>query len=132
MPARTSGLLFAALVSLAMPAGASARMVVIGTSVQGRPIDAWVLGPNSAPRKILVVGVIHGNEQAGLRITSALIRTRARQGVQLWVVPELNPDGVAGVPILIANASQAVVESENAAVATTRNAADTPMTNHEM
>jgi protein MpaA len=83
-----------ALEALASPAQAATR-TVIGTSVRGRPIVAWSIGPDSAKRKILVVGVIHGNEQAGLAITSALLRSRVPKGVQLWVMPELNPDGVA-------------------------------------
>jgi protein MpaA len=69
--------------------------IVIGRSVQGRPIVAWAYGPSTASRKILVIGVIHGNEQAGLAITSALRRRPVPNGVQLWVLPELNPDGVA-------------------------------------
>ena len=44
---------------------------------------------------MLVVGCIHGNECAGLAITSALRRTRLPEGVQLWLLPELNPDGTA-------------------------------------
>ncbi len=56
---------------------------------------AWVYGPSTAPRKVLLIGVIHGNEQAGLAITSAERRRAVPGGVQLWVVPELNPDGVA-------------------------------------
>lgn len=68
---------------------------VIGRSVDGRPIVAWSLGPASARRRILVIGVIHGNEQAGLAITSALRGQPVPTGVQLWIVPELNPDGVA-------------------------------------
>jgi protein MpaA len=71
------------------------RRVVIGRSVQGRPIVAWAYGPSAAPRKILVIGVIHGNEQAGLAITRALRGRPVPSGVQLWVLPELNPDGVA-------------------------------------
>jgi protein MpaA len=71
------------------------RRVVIGRSVKGRPIVAWVIGPSTAPRKILLIGVIHGNEQAGLAITSAERRRPVPTGVQLWIVPELNPDGVA-------------------------------------
>ncbi len=74
---------------------AVARRTVIGTSVQGRPIVAWSFGPDRASRKILVVGCIHGNECAGLAITSALRATRVAKGVQLWLVPELNPDGAA-------------------------------------
>ncbi len=56
---------------------------------------AWAYGPSAAPRKILVIGVIHGNEQAGLAITRALRRMPVPRGVQFWVLPELNPDGVA-------------------------------------
>jgi murein peptide amidase A len=80
---------------LAVAGSARAARVVIGTSVQGRPIVAWSFGPDGASRKILVVGCIHGNECAGLAITSALRRTRLPRGVQLWLVPEMNPDGTA-------------------------------------
>jgi protein MpaA len=83
------------LLAAASPATARARRVVFGTSVRGRPIVALALGPDRARRKILVVGCIHGNECAGLAITSALRRTRPPAGVQLWLVPELNPDGAA-------------------------------------
>ena len=50
---------------------AVAKRVVIGTSVQGRPIVAWSFGADRARRKILVVGCIHGNECAGLAVTDA-------------------------------------------------------------
>ena len=81
--------------SLGWPAGAGAARIVFGHSVRGRPLVAWTFGSPSAPRRILVVGVIHGNEQAGLAITTALRHRPVPRGVQLWVVPELNPDGVA-------------------------------------
>ncbi len=68
---------------------------VIGRSVQGRPIVAWAYGPPTARRRILVIGVIHGDERAGLAITRALRRRPIPPGVQLWLLPELNPDGVA-------------------------------------
>lgn len=68
---------------------------MVGRSVRGRSIAAEVLGPDSAPRKILVVGCIHGNECAGVAILSALARQRVPTGVQLWLVPEMNPDGTA-------------------------------------
>ena len=74
---------------------AVAKRVVIGTSVQGRPIVAWSFGADRARRKILVVGCIHGNECAGLAVTSALRHMRVPEGVQLWLVPEMNPDGTA-------------------------------------
>jgi murein peptide amidase A len=83
------------LLALVAVSTASARTVVIGHSVRGRAITAIVRGPDSAKRKILVVGCIHGNECAGLRIVSALERARVVKGVQLWLVPEMNPDGTA-------------------------------------
>jgi len=76
-------------------AGAQTRVVTVGRSVQGRPITARVLGPDSARRKVLLVGCIHGNECAGVAILSALARRRIKAGVQLWLVPEMNPDGTA-------------------------------------
>jgi murein peptide amidase A len=79
----------------ATPARAATRTVVIGRSVRGRPITARVIGPDSAARKILIVGCIHGNECAGDAILSALARLQPREGVQLWLVPEMNPDGTA-------------------------------------
>jgi protein MpaA len=83
------------LALLATAASAAARRIVIGTSVQGRPIVAWTFGSEHARRKVLVVGCIHGNECAGLAIVSALFHARVPRGVQLWLVPEMNPDGTA-------------------------------------
>jgi hypothetical protein len=39
--------------------------------------------------------VIHGNETAGLCGDPALRTMPLPAGVHLWLVPELNPDGVA-------------------------------------
>lgn len=76
-------------------ARAGGHRVVIGRSVRGRPIVAWSFGSDRARRRVLVVGCIHGNECAGLAITTALRHARVPPGVQLWVVPEMNPDGAA-------------------------------------
>jgi protein MpaA len=84
----------AALAAL-LPPPAAARRLVIGTSVRGRPVVAWSFGSDRARRRVLIIGVIHGNETAGLAIISALRRITPPRGVQLWLVPELNPDGVA-------------------------------------
>jgi protein MpaA len=81
--------------SLAAAQQAEGKRVVFGRSVDGRPLVAWSYGAANAKRKVLVVGCIHGNECAGLAITSALGRQRVPHGVQLWVVPEMNPDGTA-------------------------------------
>jgi protein MpaA len=74
---------------------AQSRRVVFGRSVQDRPLVAWSFGSPRARRRVLVVGCIHGNECAGLAITSALRHEPVPAGVQLWVVPEMNPDGTA-------------------------------------
>lgn len=81
------------LAALASSPVAQARQLVVGRSVQGRPITATVLGPDSAPRKILLVGCIHGNECAGLAVLGALARLSVPKGIQLWLVGEMNPDG---------------------------------------
>jgi len=81
------------LATLAPGSSDGIRRVVIGRSVRGRQIVADVIGPASAPRKVLVVGCIHGNECAGLAIANALMRQPVVRGVQLWIVPEMNPDG---------------------------------------
>jgi protein MpaA len=74
---------------------AGERAIPVGRSLRGRTIAAQVLGPDSAPHKILLVGCIHGNECAGIRILSALARLPTPAGIQLWLVPEMNPDGTA-------------------------------------
>jgi protein MpaA len=74
---------------------AAARKVLVGHSVRGRPIVARVLGSASATRRVLLVGCIHGNECAGRAILAALERRPVRAGVELWLVPSMNPDGEA-------------------------------------
>jgi len=68
---------------------------MLGRSQQGRPIFAWEVGDPSATRRTLVVGAIHGNEPAGIAIARALEHTRPPAHTVLWIVPDLNPDGVA-------------------------------------
>ncbi|HKF83305.1 MAG TPA: M14 family zinc carboxypeptidase [Solirubrobacterales bacterium] len=85
-----------ALVALLVPAvaqGDEAR--VIGRSVHDRPIVLFRSGPANAPLKVLVVGAIHGDETAGMRITRQLIAAPPLARVELLVVPTINPDGVA-------------------------------------
>jgi protein MpaA len=84
-----------ALFSLMAAPPAVAHRVVFGHSVDGRPLVVWTYGSDHARRKVLVVGCIHGNECAGLAITSALRHQTVLRGVQLWIVPEMNPDGTA-------------------------------------
>ena len=78
---------------LALPLAASAETVKLGRSWQGRPINAIEVGDRNGVR-VLVVGSIHGNETGGIAIARALAKLSPR-GIDLWIVPDLNPDGVA-------------------------------------
>lgn len=71
----------------------AATPVVLGHSVQGRPITAVRLGDPDAPHRALVVAGTHGDEPGTRRITRAL-RAASVTGVDLWVVDALNPDGL--------------------------------------
>jgi murein peptide amidase A len=73
--------------------GASA-VLVVGHSVKGRAIVAYERGDRSAP-VTLVVGVIHGNETAGLAVIRRLRTMPLPPRVHLWLVPTANPDGLA-------------------------------------
>jgi murein peptide amidase A len=66
--------------------------VPLGRSERGRPILAIHTGsPHGLP--VLVIGCIHGTECAGIPIALAL--GHVRTSLDLWVVPNLNPDGYA-------------------------------------
>jgi murein peptide amidase A len=83
----------AALLLLPPPAAADERHSVLGYSQQGRAIRVHRFGDFSSPRKILVIGCIHGNECQGMKITRRLARGVHPAGLDLWVVHLLNPDG---------------------------------------
>lgn len=68
---------------------------LVGHSVQGRRIVAYELGDPAAARKVLVVGCMHGNENAGVAVVDRLRRLGPLDGVDLWLVREANPDGRA-------------------------------------
>ena len=94
----------AAIVAVALAApGASTRQpdaaasrAVLGHSVKERPITAVRVGDPASPRKALVVGSIHGDEPAGTAVTRQILsRLRGIQGVDLWVLKTVNPDGLA-------------------------------------
>jgi protein MpaA len=88
-------LLVAAWILLAFAGSAAAERAVIGYSVQGRPIVSVRSGSVDPALKVVVFGCIHGNETAGTRVARRLIAAGAPRRVELWVVPTLNPDGVA-------------------------------------
>lgn len=73
------------------------RRTVIGTSVQGRDIVAFRLGEPARPRvrTVVLLAAMHGNEAAPSQILRRLVKGRPIIGLDLWVVPTYNPDGVA-------------------------------------
>jgi protein MpaA len=81
------------LAALVVGAPASARTVLLGRSWQGRAIRAVEVG-NPSGTRVLVVGCVHGNETAGIAIARALEHL-SPHNLDLWIVPDLNPDGVA-------------------------------------
>jgi murein peptide amidase A len=79
-------------------ATASTEHQVIGRSVAGRAITAVQLGDPAGTRVALSVGLIHGDEHAGLAIIRQVKRLAGSQpdalaGTQLWVIDSVNPDG---------------------------------------
>jgi protein MpaA len=81
--------LLALIVAALAPAPGSEQL---GRSHEGRPIQAIHL-PGDGPR-ILVVGCIHGDECEGMEVIRLLERTRGKP-LDLWLLPNLNPDGFA-------------------------------------
>ena len=81
----------AAALLLASSAAAT-QPIPLGRSEDGRPIVAYRVG-NPAGTRVLVVGCIHGDECAGIPIAQAL--EHVHTSLDLWIVPDLNPDGHA-------------------------------------
>ena len=93
------GLLAAGGAAGSSPADAASSPVVtreiIGTSVKGRPIYAIHRAYPGATRRVVVIGQIHGDERAGLGVTRRLKRLNPPRNLDLWIVPTVNPDGLA-------------------------------------
>jgi Zinc carboxypeptidase/Penicillin-insensitive murein endopeptidase len=68
---------------------------VLGRTTRGRPIRAFRVGNPRAARRVLVVGCIHGTECAGLAVTGRLLNLVTPIAADLWIVQNLNPDGLA-------------------------------------
>lgn len=84
-----------ATTAAAAPAADRVERHVIGHSVQGRPIVAWRLGEPGRPAYVLI-STMHGNEPRTRLILDTLRRGPRFGGIDLWVIPVLNPDGLAG------------------------------------
>jgi protein MpaA len=88
--------LLAALAVLApAQAGERPHRETLGRSWFLRPIQAVRIGPADAPRRVLVIGCIHGDECAGIAVARRLLRSAAPPRTAIWVVPNLDPDGLA-------------------------------------
>jgi hypothetical protein len=68
----------------------------IGMSVNGRPIWAEYYGPWVPRKTVVVIGAVHGDECGPALVVDAARRTGAASAtVGYWVIPTLNPDGLA-------------------------------------
>lgn len=70
------------------------RVELIGRAVSGSRILVTVRGRADATIDVLIVGVIHGNERAGLPIVRRLARMTPPRRVRYWIVESINPDGM--------------------------------------
>lgn len=67
---------------------------VIGHSRRGRKIFAWRVGDPEAKRKVVLLSTMHGNEPHTRKILYSLRDGRPIAGVDMWLIPVLNPDGL--------------------------------------
>jgi murein peptide amidase A len=70
------------------------QVLEIGRSVDGRPITAVERGTPGGT-VVLVIGVIHGDEAAGVKIVERLATAALPPGIDLWLIESMNPDGQA-------------------------------------
>ena len=68
---------------------------VIGYSMKGRPIHAWRVGDPGARIKAVVIASMHGDEIAPRQILRRIRDGAPVKGIDLWLIPTHNPDGVA-------------------------------------
>jgi protein MpaA len=70
---------------------------LLASSWEGRPLHAGRLGPSDGPA-LVVVGGVHGDEPSGVAAVLELaraLRAGAPARHPVWIVPALNPDGIA-------------------------------------
>lgn len=77
---------------------AEPKVIEVGKSVEGRPIECLVYGKGQDV--LLVIATIHGNEDAGTPLMEpfqAWLKANPRElsGKQVVIVPVANPDGLA-------------------------------------
>ena len=76
------------------PPSRSTSAELLGETYEGRAIRVLHRG-DPDELTILLIGCIHGDECGGIRIVKRLVRGQPRRFVDLWIVPNLNPDGRA-------------------------------------
>lgn len=80
--------------AVAVPSSATTTQTVrIGTSVQGRALVAIHRWAPGATKRVLVIGNMHGDEKAGIRVIDRLKTRTLPANVDLWLIPSINPDG---------------------------------------
>ena len=95
-------------------AAVAAATILAGHSVHGTAIQAVRTGASDAPRTVLVVGDVHGNERAGRAVIRLLRRTPPPAGVQVWTVATANPDGERAARVTTRTASTSTATSPTA------------------
>lgn len=68
---------------------------VIATTSRGREIVARHYGALDAPVQLVVIGQMHGSEPGGRKVVTKLASRPIPDGVGLWLVVSMNPDGNA-------------------------------------
>lgn len=84
----------ASYAAVAEPRPAVVEQRVIGHSLTGTPIRAWRLG-QPGERRVVLVSTMHGDEPHTRRILTSLRDGAPIHGIDLWVVPTYNPDGLS-------------------------------------
>ena len=67
---------------------------VLGRTSRGRAIRAYHLGQPGQPKAVVIAGM-HGDEPAPRQILWSLRDGAPIRGLDLWVIPSYNPDGLA-------------------------------------
>ena len=68
---------------------------LLGRSVKGRPLVAYRLGDHRSTVTAVAMSTMHGDEPRTRRILTSLRDGRPVRGLDLWVIPVVNPDGLA-------------------------------------
>ncbi|MEL7473097.1 MAG: M14 family zinc carboxypeptidase [Planctomycetota bacterium] len=70
---------------------------IIATSVRGTPIHLWRYG--HGPARVLLIGLIHGDEPEGFerfdKLWASVLASGMERAVTLHAIPSMNPDGHA-------------------------------------